>query len=228
MPSYIVTKRLEAGDGSHFPGDVMVDPDNLDILVARGYLQEVSDDHADKVAESARIAQERGTVPSLVAKGYTERAAKHIVAGTDPLPKYVQEEKAKIEAREAVREERTQAELDRLASVLGSTPDEVLDLDDEDYKALLEEHPSAVPSEAADPASVGGSHEDKTPFDALMEMPKADLLVVMNEQSVPEPTADEGWFKNDEMHANVVRAILASAGYSGAAVEPVPEAQQPE
>lgn len=227
MPSFVVVKRL-THDREYMPGEILVDLDerSASILSDRGYITEVGDDIVQKHADATAEAGVKATVPNLVAQGYSEKAAEHIAKGTDPLPKYVQEEKAKIEAREARRADRTQAELDRLAPFVNGSADDVLDLSDEDYKDLLDEHPSPVPTEAADAASVGdGKGSDTTPFDDLAAMPKEDLLKVMEELSVAEPTAaEEGddWFKNDNLREGVIRTILADAGYKGAAVEPTP------
>lgn len=52
MSSYLVLKRLAAADGQHFPGEVLVDPDNAGILMERRFIQVVPDDFKPATARS--------------------------------------------------------------------------------------------------------------------------------------------------------------------------------
>lgn len=225
MPSYIVVKRLQ-DDRAYMPGEIMVDPhaETAAILVSRGYITEIGDDIADKHANAKLEAGDRSMAADFVRQGYSEKAAEHLAKNAadskHELPAYVQKEKAKVGERQTRLEDRTQAEVDRLSASVGGTADDILDLSDEDYKALLEEHPSQSPTAAADPEAK--TDDDESPFEMLMAMSKEHLLNVMAEQSIAEPTADENWFKDNARHEIVVREILASAGYSGDALMPTP------
>lgn len=226
MPSFIVVKRL-VHDRDYMPGEIMVDPDESQaaVLVGRGYIQEIGDDIAEKHAAAKNEAGSRSTAADFVRQGYSEKAAEHLAKKAlddkHEVPKYVEKEREKIEERQKRLDERTQAEVDRLAAAVGGTAEDILDLSDEDYKELLDEHPSQIPTEAA--AEGETSATDTAPYEALMAMPKEHLLQIMAETSVPEPTADPEWFKDDARRDAVVREILATEGYSGPALEPAPE-----
>lgn len=223
MATYLVIKRMKE-DRLFMPGETVVDIPRADILIHRGYIIPVPDDYAEKAAASADEAASRISVQQAMDMGYSEKAAKHIAARTDPLPKYVQEEKEKIDAREALRAQRTPAELDRLAIILKTTAEEVLDLPDDDYAAVLLENPSPAGNAASDPEEVekGDAGDQPRPFETLMAMPKEGLLANMAEHSIPEPTANEKWFEDEALHQGVVREILTKAGYTGEALNPVP------
>lgn len=233
MTTYLVIKRMKE-DRLFMPGETVVDIDRADRLVQRGYLIVVPDDYEQKKAGAQAEATARTSVQQALDMGYSEKAAKHIAAGTkeEDLPKYVKEEREKIVARQELREKRTPAELDRLAIILGTTAEGVLDLDDDDYAKVLDENPSSAGTAASDAAEVGKDHsDDLPPYEALMALPKDGLLANLAEKNIQEPGLED-WFENDEIRAAVVREILTAAGYSGEALQPrateTDETKQPE
>lgn len=202
MTTYLVMKRMKE-DRVFMPGEVLVDPVRAERLVERGYLAIVPDDYAEKRA-AAEAAGSRPSIQSLLDRGYSEKAAKSIASGKDPMPKYVQEETERIEAREALREERGADELERLAALLGTTAEAVLDLSDEEYEEVLAENPAPAESTEPEPVpAIDDQPKPRTPRQTLTEMADDELAVLANQNQVLPPEGITG-----ENRKEIISAIL--------------------
>lgn len=118
MTTYLVLKR-SIGD-KWMPGMILTDPIRADILVQRGYIQEVPEDYAEKKIKA------------------DEKAAKAAAKAE------VRDEKAEAEEEERIRKEgealllANRPDAKRLAKKLGAPLDEVFELSDEEYTQGLE------------------------------------------------------------------------------------------
>lgn len=100
MTTYLVAKRM-VEDRVYLPGEVLVDPENAEILRARGYLTIVPDDF-NSPAPGAKVQPRRPTVEESLVAGYSQEAAEALANGTydeDPeVKKMVDAETEAIDA----------------------------------------------------------------------------------------------------------------------------------
>lgn len=133
------------------PGEVLVDPIRADVLVERGFIQEVPDDYVSKLPD----AQERADKRAEREQKRLDREAK------------TEEDRIRKEGEALLLANRPDAK--RLAKKLGSPLDEVFALSDEEYEQGLElldesdtDEDESDSGEAAPPAE-GGAESTVTP-----------------------------------------------------------------
>lgn len=222
MTTYVVVKRMQE-DRLYMPGEVLVDPPNVGILLHRGFLQIVPDDYGKQV-EVASTASRPPTFQEAVDMGHSEEAAKSLSAGRET--KKVLAEREKINARTALREARGADELERLAVILGTNAEGVLDLTDEEYEEVLKENPKplvdAPTDAAAESPGVEQVEQEKrlTPRQELTAMADDELAVNANKFGV----LPEGGLTG-ENRKDVIDEIMVAAGYKEAPPEGDAEAQ---
>lgn len=158
MTSYLVKNRLTMGDGHHFPGEVLVDPEGADILLARDLIMPVPEDYKspksskaakpeEKTEEATDNGSEPPTVEQLLEAGYSPKAAALLAQGKTNV--LVDNETALIERAMAERPDAI-----KLAAAVDSSLGEVMELSDDEYDEAVQ---ALV---AADPGTVGAA-EDK-------------------------------------------------------------------